>query len=216
MGNLENRESKIENREFPPRLSAELADLREGISEHGVTLGDMMDRLHGRGFMLFLILLSVPFCQPIPLPGLSVIFGLVISLIGLRITLRQKPWLPGRARRVLLSGKTMEKLFAAAAWLIKWIEKWSRPRSVEHFEGKWIHSLYGIVILLSGILLLLPPPFVNFLPGVTVFLCAVAMMEDDDKIGLFGVGAFAVTVVAFGALFLSGASLIKWVGHWFA
>jgi len=200
----------------PRRLSDELAALQEGVSEHGVTLGEMMDRLHGRGFMLFLILLSVPFCQPIPLPGLSVLFGLVIAFIGLRVTLRQQPWLPERARRIVVSGKTTEKLIAAAAWLIKWIEKWSRPRAIEHFEGKWVHSLYGLVVLVSGLFLVLPPPFFNFLPGVTVLLCAVAMMEDDDKIGLLGLAAFGFTLVVFGAIFFGGASLIKWAGGWFS
>ncbi|HEY5791883.1 MAG TPA: exopolysaccharide biosynthesis protein [Chthoniobacterales bacterium] len=130
------------------RLSEELTALREGVLGRGVSLGEMMDHLQGRGFMLFLILLVAPFCQPVPLPGLSMLFGIVVAFIGLRITLRQKPWLPERLRRVVISGRTMGKLIGAAVWLIKWIEKWSRPRTVEHFEGRWTHSLYGIVVFL--------------------------------------------------------------------
>jgi hypothetical protein len=37
---------------------------------------------------------AFPFCTPIPLPGFSLPFGLVIAIIGLRLALGQKPWLP--------------------------------------------------------------------------------------------------------------------------
>lgn len=205
----------VENRELPRRLSEELTALRESISEHGVTLGEMMDRLQGRAFMLFLILLSVPFCQPIPLPGLSVIFGLVVAFIGLRIALRMPPWLPERLRKIVVTGKIMDRLIGAATWLLKWIEKWSRPRSVEHLESSWTHSIYGVIIFSAGLLLILPPPFANFFPGITVLICAVAVMENDDKIGLLGMGLFAINLTVFGAIFFGGASLLHWLGNLF-
>ena len=195
----------------PRRLSEELADLQSEITEHDVTIGQVMDRLQGRAFMLFVVLLSVPFCQPIPLPGLSIPFGAVIALIGLRIALRREPWLPQKLRKTVIAGKTMVRLIGAAAWLLKWIEKASRPRSVAHLKGSWTHSIYGLLIFFAGLLLFLPPPFVNFLPGFTVLLCAVAVMENDDKIGLLGMGCFALMIAVFGGIFWGGASVLNWL-----
>ncbi|MEO7599781.1 MAG: exopolysaccharide biosynthesis protein, partial [Opitutus sp.] len=61
-----------------------------------VTLREVMAVLHGRGYVLFVMLLALPFSTPIPIPGLSTPFGLVIALIGVRLALGQKPWLPAR------------------------------------------------------------------------------------------------------------------------
>jgi hypothetical protein len=44
---------------------------------------------------VLVIILVLPFCQPIPLPGFSTPFGIALMIFGFRIALRQRPWLPG-------------------------------------------------------------------------------------------------------------------------
>src|SRR5215218_2291622 len=78
------------------RLSEEFALILKEFEVETVTLREVLGLLHGRGYVLFVMLLSLPFCQPIPLPGLSTPLGLIIALIGVRLALGRKPWLPAR------------------------------------------------------------------------------------------------------------------------
>ena len=69
------------------KLSEELADLRFRLTEQPVTLREVILVLRGRAYLLLVILLALPFCTPVPLPGLSTPFGLAIALISLRLAL---------------------------------------------------------------------------------------------------------------------------------
>ena len=60
----------------PRKLSEELAELRMRAGERAVTLREVLYVLGGRGYLLLVLLLALPFITPIPLPGLSTPFGL--------------------------------------------------------------------------------------------------------------------------------------------
>ena len=50
----------------PRRLSEELELILREFDVEEVTLREVMAVLHGRGFILLILLLSLPFCTPIP------------------------------------------------------------------------------------------------------------------------------------------------------
>src|SRR5687768_15821211 len=80
----------------PRRLSREIDDLLAALSERPISLREIIAVIQGRAYTLLLILFSLPFCLPLPLPGLSTALGAVIAIIGLRLSLRLEPWLPAR------------------------------------------------------------------------------------------------------------------------
>ena len=55
----------------PRKLSEEIEGLIAAFGEGPVTLRGMMAVLRGRAYILAVFLLALPFCTPIPLPGLS-------------------------------------------------------------------------------------------------------------------------------------------------
>src|SRR5258708_31025822 len=77
-----------------PRLtfSEELGALATRFVSQRTRLGDILEATKGRGFDLLLVFITLPFLTPIPLPGFSVPFGLVIFLIGMRLAVGRKPW----------------------------------------------------------------------------------------------------------------------------
>ena len=75
-------------------FSQELRTLTEQFAQRPVRLAELLDATKGRGFHLLLALITLPFLTPIPLPGFSMPFGFVVALIGGRMALGQKPWLP--------------------------------------------------------------------------------------------------------------------------
>jgi len=76
---------------LPTRLSEDLQHILDHADGEGVTIGKVVEILRGRGLDVLVILLALPFCTPIPLPGLSTPFGLVLMFLGLRIAFRNWP-----------------------------------------------------------------------------------------------------------------------------
>lgn len=201
----------------PKRLSAELMELAEEEEHHDLTLGGLMERLEGRVYTLFLVLLSLPMCQPIPLPGLSTPFGIIITLLGLRFALRQHPWLPRRFLSIKLTAKFFPGVMRAGAKILGALEKLLHPRMAPVFDRREAHFLAGVVISLCGALLLLPLPIpgTNMMPALTVILVAAAFSERDGYCLIAGGFAFALTLLFFGALTWGGAEAFLWIGHLF-
>src|SRR5688572_7293417 len=92
------------------RLSEDFKEILREAAGRDVTLGELEQRLQGRGFALFILLLSIPFCFPIAIPGLSIPFGVVIMLLGIRIALGRKPQLPDFILNRVIKHSTLEKI----------------------------------------------------------------------------------------------------------
>src|ERR1700757_2897495 len=75
-------------------LSEELALIVERSTKGVVRVEHLIGFLHDRAYTFLLLLLSLPFVQPIPVPGLSSLFGVLIVLLGLGQMIDRKPWLP--------------------------------------------------------------------------------------------------------------------------
>lgn len=198
-----------------PRLSTELLALADTEEHDELTLGGLMDRLQGRVYTLFLILLSLPFCQPVLLPGLSTPFGLVIALLGLRFAFRQHPWLPRRLLETRLSGRVVPAILRASAKLLSVMEKLLHPRMVGLFDRNLTRIVTGIVFFVCGSLLLLPLPipFSNIFPALTVVLGAAAYSERDGWCLAAAAVMFVLTLAFFTGLVWGGAELVGWFGH---
>jgi hypothetical protein len=196
-----------------PRLAAkstfseELRKLAERFAERPVQLGEILDATHGRGINLLLVLIALPFLTPIPLPGFSIPFGLVVAIIGARMALGQKPWLPQKLLRRELPPRHLSRLLKAASRVVKWLEWFLRPRLALMNDSVISRRLAGALITLSGLFLIvpLPVPFSNSLPACTVLLLAAGALERDGLAFLAGCGLFAVTTAFFLLLALGGA-----------
>ncbi|KUG23104.1 hypothetical protein ASZ90_007098 [hydrocarbon metagenome] len=200
----------------PLRLSEEIGLLVATFAERRVRLHEVVEVTQGRGYTLLLILLALPFCTPIPLPGVSMPFGMVIAIIGFRLTLRQQPWLPERLLATKLPQTFFPRFLAATRRLVRGMEWFARPRWVFLVDTSFLHHVYGAMILVSGLLLLLPVPlpFSNGLPALTVVLLAAALLERDGCLVLAGLLMFTLTAVYFSTLLVSGSALTECLHQW--
>ena len=197
----------------PGRLSEQLGILLAAFAERSVRLRELLEITHGRGYTMLLILLALPFCTPIPLPGLSLPFGAVIALIGLRLSLRLKPWLPQRLLDTELPQKFFPLLLAAARRLIRWLEFFLRPRWTWLIDFGILHHLYGAIILVCGLCLMLPLPipFSNGFPALTVVLVSAAILERDGYVVIVGLATFLATLFFLGTVLMGGATAVDWL-----
>jgi hypothetical protein len=179
------------------RLSDDLRELLAKAAGRSLTLGELEGILQGRGFALFILLLSLPFCAPIAIPGLSVPFGVVITFLGLRIVFGRKPELPGFILRKQVKYTTLERIVKLGLKLCTYMEKIARPRM--QFLRTWpgMMNLIGLGLASGGIQLLLPlPPLIplsNTFPAISVVLLTAGLIERD---GVFVLAGYAVNIGA--------------------
>lgn len=203
----------------PPRVtfSQELRDLAERFAERPVRLGEILEASQGRGFNVLLVLIALPFLTPIPLPGFSLPFGLVVAVIGARLALGQKPWLPQKLLAHEMPPRLFSKLLKAASRVVKWLEFFLRPRLFWMNDHVVFRRVAGVLIALSGLFLLapLPIPFTNSLPAATVLLLAAGALERDGLAFLAGCGMFVVTTAYFLLLAFGGVQAFEHVRRMF-
>jgi len=193
-------------RPAPRKLSEELAGLRTRFAERPVTLEEVIVVLRGRAYLLLVILLALPFCTPIPLPGFSTPFGFVIAVIALRLALGQRPWLPDRLLQRQLPAGFFGRLFTAAARVIRFCEVLLRPRLALLTGLGVLRQTHALVMLVAALVLLLPLPipFSNTFPAWVILLIAGGLLERDGAAIALGYATFAAGILFF--FFLGGAT----------
>ncbi len=201
---------------IPRKLSEELAELRIQAGERAVTLRELLYTLGGRGYLLLVLLLALPFITPIPLPGLSTPFGLAIALIALRLSLGQRPLLSKKLQRKELPAGFISKLFGVAEKVLRFLEKFLRPRFTFLTDTPRLVQLHAVLMLAAALALLLPLPipFTNSFPAWTILLLAAGLLERDGLFILAGYVVFAAGVLYFVFLGEATATLLRELMQW--
>lgn len=200
----------------PPRrarpFSQELHELATRVGDSDLSIREVLAATRGRGFDLLLLLASLPFVTPIPLPGLSVPFGSLVFLVGTRLAIGRRPWLPVWVLDRRMPPRFLGTLLGAARRTVRCLEVLLRPRLESLHGGRIVGHAIGSMIMVSGALLLLPLPFPfsNGLPAMTVILLTASAMERDGLCLIAGIGAFVCTIGYFTVLVLGGAWLLEW------
>ena len=147
-------------RPAPPRVmfSQELRELAAQFAQRPVRLSEILEATQGRGFHMLLVFIALPFLTPIPLPGFSIPFGLVVAVIGTRMAFGQKPWLPKKLLARVLPAGFLTKLLATTRRVLKFMEWFLQPRMAFLHEQLFYRRLAGVLIALSGLFLMLPLP----------------------------------------------------------
>jgi hypothetical protein len=138
-----------------------------------------------------------------------------VLLIGARLALGRRPWLPNKFLHRQLPAQFVAKLLGAASRIVRCLEVLLRPR-LDFLHEQWIYRrIAGTLIMLSGLLLLLPLPIPlsNSFPALTVVLLAAGAMERDGVFFLAGCAMFSATLAFFGLLAFGGAHVLDNLWH---
>ena len=199
-------------------LSQSLARiLAESETTGPLTANQLIERTHGRGMYLVLILLSLPFIAWVSVPGMSTLLGPMIGLLGVRLALGNSARLPAKFGDRVLPPKLIRGIQGAGLKFLRFLEKGVRPRRTTWLGwriARFVHAL--LIIAMAGLLALpLPsPPFFgsNALPSYAIILLALSMMEED---GLLIWAAYATALIAAAYFVLLGGLIITHLGKWF-
>lgn len=191
------------------RFSETLRGIEQRAAEGPVTLGELLALCGPKGHGFFALFLVLPFLQPIPLPGLSNVIGVLLAIIGLFVALRRPPWVPARVARVRLEPDVVVRICDRVERMMLAIERVVRPRAQWLFARRWFRVTNGVLWMVHALVfaLPLPIPFTNTFPAVVILLLALGILEED-----FGVIALAYAGVFANVLFFGGLLAIPTLG----
>ena len=163
-----------------------------------VTMNDVLEetgrRAHGFGLLLF----ALPQAVPLPLGGISVALAIPLLLLSAHlIVFGVGSGIPERSRRYGIRATWVRQMVRYAAPLLTKLELLSRPRLQALADRS---RLLGVVCLLLAIVIFLPIPFGNLVPGVCIILIAFGMVERDGLIISLG---FVATLALFIGLYFA-------------
>ena len=105
-------------------LGKTLQELLKVDDENGISISEVARAVGEKGFGLLLIVLSLPSALPVPAPGYSTPFGLVMALIALQmIRGRRAVWLPQKIGTIRINPKLADKMIDSASRFLSKIER---------------------------------------------------------------------------------------------
>jgi hypothetical protein len=184
-----------------------LKALAAGGGGPSVTFGEVLTTAGARIHGLALLVLVLPETLPLPLPSASALLGVPLLLISLHLALfgEGSRW-PERFNAIHVRRSAVAATARTLVPVLEWLETVSRPRLsafVRHEQA------LGLVCVYLSLILLLPLPFVNAPPAISMAFIALGLIQRDGVLALFGLaGAAAITVALTWAGFWAGGLLI--------
>ena len=152
-----------------------------------ITLGTIVDRIGDEALLIVSLICILPFMQPIPIPGVSTLLGIVVLLQGLGLVTIGKPLLTKQMRSIRLPHDRLMMIYRAAVKFDKFTSKIS---VLKHpmISSKGPRFISGLTIMFAAAFLSLPLPipFSNFVPAICIFFICAGLLECDIILVLFG------------------------------
>lgn len=171
----------------PGKVSDELQRWLE--SDGKKTLGSLIELFEQKSFaILFVVLLGVP-ALPLPTGGATHVFEIIAMLLALELIAgREEIWLPQRWRRLELAGDKQQRFIAALMKIIRWLERFSRPRLSFLFDHRLSNIVFGLFVIAGSLAAFLAPPFTGLdtLPALGVVLLSLGVLLEDFLVVLAG------------------------------
>lgn len=170
-------------------LSRRYKTLAIAINSPAISIQEMMSKMGKDAPLMLSFLLSLPFLLPLPIPGLSMILGLIIASLGLAISMGKPVWLPPFFREKKIDSTFIAQSIEKSVPLFQKLERVVHPRLEWLAQNTIIRIIAGLIILYCGIFLALPLfPGTNFPPAIVIAILSMGLIEEDGL--LIGLGLF--------------------------
>lgn len=194
-------------------LSMLLADIQAQVTRESITLKELIDAFHERGFGFLLFFFALPAAVPLPGLGINTIIALPLILLTAQQAMgRHTIWLPKKIANKSISKKSVIGFTVKAAPWIKRLEFFIRPRLGFITQGVFSH-LIGIMGFIMALAVAVPLPLTNTVPSFGIALMAIGVLMRDGLavfggavIGLLWVGMLAFVTLYFG---MEGITIAK-------
>ena len=185
-------------------------NLKSVVTDSGsknLTIGSFISKIKDQGFGILLMTLAFPSALPVPAPGYSTPFGILLAVLGLQMIVgRNTPWFPQTILQKKVSRQTARKLVNRSTKLLLLVEKWVHPRPPSCFNTI-LKRFWGFLVLIMSVLMILPIPLTNTFPAMVIFFLGAALSEKDGKIGIITIVIGVLSVWIYALVLLWGFSM---------
>jgi hypothetical protein len=166
-------------------------------NEGKVSVDELVGRMENHGGLAPVVsVLTLPVLLPMP-PGVSMVLALPLLFAAPQMMIGRKDlWLP---RAVACRAIDGDKLRKGVEKILPWIQRLERvikPR-LGFLTGRVGVVVAGAVCTLMAVVLVLPLPFANLFPALTVLLLSLGLTRRDGVAVMVGCGLLAVAVTVF-------------------
>jgi hypothetical protein len=191
-------------------IEIQLQEILDQSDKQIWTIQSLFRALKGKGYPFLIVFLSLPFCQPIQIPGFSTPFGILLIFIGLRMAFGRRIWWPQWILKKQVSPRLLKSVMQKSISFFRFL------RPLLHARWSWLctesfYHLHGGFVTIMGLFLSLPIPipFSNLFAAWALLLVALGLIEED---GLFVCIGYVVGCIGIILLVI----LIVWLHAWAA
>jgi hypothetical protein len=146
------------------------------------TIANLLDVFEEKSFaILFVLLMGLP-AIPLPTGGATHVFEVITVLLALQLIVgRDEIWLPQRWKEKELSGPRQQKFLERLLRIIRWLEKFSKPRLRYLLNRRLSNVVFGLVMVGLTVGAFLAPPFsgLDTLPALGAVLISLGVLLED-------------------------------------
>lgn len=169
-----------------------LEELLTVFPNERVSFGELIDQLDSRVHGVLLLVLALPMCIP-NVPGISTIFGVLMLFPAISLSLgSRRMWAPAGLRAWTFPREGLIRTLRATIPTLRRIEVLIKPRLSELTRFP-VTIFVGLQTLVMALTLVLPIPFGNWPPGMTVAMTALALLQRDGALMLLTIPAAIVS-----------------------
>ncbi len=175
-----------------------------------VTLADIIAIAGERLFGFLFVLLALPSALPIPAPGYSIPFGIVMFLLAAQLAIgSDRPWLPQKWLDRSIELKTVQGVLKKGLPWLRRIETLSRPRFSYICTSLPGRTTIGLAIALMSLSMMVPIPGTNTLPAMGILIVGFGLLDDDGLISLGGLVVCLMGVSLTGLILIFGYEAVS-------
>lgn len=194
-------------------ISETLQSFQAQISGDLVTIADILEGLHERGFGFVLLIFALPMAMPLPVPpGVNVLLASPLVLLTAQQALgRHTIWVPEWFKAKSVSRETIDGFLNKAIPLLRKVEILVKPR-LEFVTRGVFSNLIGVLGLLMALTTAIPVPLTNTVPCIGISIMAIGVLSRDGLAVIGGalIGIVWIAILALAIIFL-GAEGIDFV-----
>ncbi|MEM1060003.1 MAG: exopolysaccharide biosynthesis protein, partial [Verrucomicrobiota bacterium] len=158
------------------RISQSIASISGRIGSRSPELRELFEEIAPQANLLLILIMAMPYLQPIPIPVLSTASGAVVALLGLQLMLGFRAWLPERLLKVRLAPRTMRFVVLVSSRVMGFLERHTRQRLTPLVDWLPLRLVAQLVVVVGGVLLMAPPPIWNIMPAWVIALVVIGLM----------------------------------------
>lgn len=184
-----------------PTFSEVLTRLASDWDQPRISVAELISALGDRGLVGLLLILALGNVIPNP-PGTSAVLGLPMLYLSWQMMRGAMPWLPQFLAARSFDIEHFRAIVSRAMPYLNRVERLLRPR-LPAFSRPPAMRILGSVCLLLSVVLVLPIPLGNLLPGLAVAIITLGALERD---GLWIAGGVIFGIAA--TVFLASAVIV--------